>query len=236
MTAGHGKRYQEVAKLLEGKDALEPKEAISLVKQVNTSSFPGTVELHVRLGVDPRHADQMVRSSVVLPHGTGKSRTIAVFAQGEKEREARDAGADIVGGEDLVKKVQEGFTDFDVALATPDMMGSVGRLGKILGPRGLMPNPKAGTVTFDIARAVKEVQAGRVEFRVDRYGIIHVPVGKTNFEDEDLYQNFAAMMEAIVKAKPSAAKGSYVKACFLAPTMGPSVRVDPLLAGRLTSA
>ena len=236
MTAGHGKRYQEVAKLLEGKDALEPKEAISLVKQVNTSSFPGTVELHVRLGVDPRHADQMVRSSVVLPHGTGKSRTIAVFAQGEKEREARDAGADIVGGEDLVKKVQEGFTDFDVALATPDMMGSVGRLGKILGPRGLMPNPKAGTVTFDIARAVKEVQAGRVEFRVDRYGIIHVPVGKTNFEDEDLYQNFAAMMEAIVKAKPSAAKGSYVKACFLAPTMGPSVRVDPLLAGRLTAA
>ena len=236
MTAGHGKRYQEVAKLLEGKDALEPKEAISLVKQVNTSSFPGTVELHVRLGVDPRHADQMVRSSVVLPHGTGKSRTIAVFAQGEKEREARDAGADIVGGEDLVKRVQEGFTDFDVALATPDMMGSVGRLGKILGPRGLMPNPKAGTVTFDIARAVKEVQAGRVEFRVDRYGIIHVPVGKTNFEDEDLYQNFAAMMEAIVKAKPSAAKGSYVKACFLAPTMGPSVRVDPLLAGRLTSA
>ena len=236
MTAGHGKRYQEVAKLLEGKDALEPKEAISLVKQVNTSSFPGTVELHVRLGVDPRHADQMVRSSVVLPHGTGKSRTIAVFAQGEKEREARDAGADIVGGEDLVKRVQEGFTDFDVALATPDMMGSVGRLGKILGPRGLMPNPKAGTVTFDIARAVKEVQAGRVEFRVDRYGIIHVPVGKTNFEDEDLYQNFAAMMEAIVKAKPSAAKGSYVKACFLAPTMGPSVRVDPLLAGRLTAA
>lgn len=236
MTAGHGKRYQEVAKLLEGKDALEPKEAIRLVKQVNTSSFPGTVELHVRLGVDPRHADQMVRSSVVLPHGTGKSRTIAVFAQGEKEREARDAGADIVGGEDLVKKVQEGFTDFDVALATPDMMGSVGRLGKILGPRGLMPNPKAGTVTFDIARAVKEVQAGRVEFRVDRYGIIHVPVGKTNFEDEDLYQNFAAMMEAIVKAKPSAAKGSYVKACFLAPTMGPSVRVDPLLAGRLTAA
>lgn len=235
MTAGHGKRYKEVAKLLEGKDALEPKEAISLVKQVNASSFPGTVELHVRLGVDPRHADQMVRSSVVLPHGTGKSRTIAVFAQGEKEREARDAGADIVGGEDLVKKVQDGFTDFDVALATPDMMGSVGRLGKILGPRGLMPNPKAGTVTFDIARAVKEVQAGRVEFRVDRYGIIHVPVGKTNFEDEDLYQNFAAMMEAIVKAKPSAAKGSYVKACFLAPTMGPSVRVDPLLAGRLTA-
>ncbi|MHB1500297.1 MAG: 50S ribosomal protein L1 [Candidatus Dormibacteria bacterium] len=236
MTAGHGKRYNEAAKLLEGREALDPKEAISLVRQVNTTSFPGTVELHVRLGVDPRHADQMVRSSVVLPHGTGKTRTIAVFAQGEKEREARDAGAEIVGGEDLVKRVQEGFTDFHVALATPDMMGSVGRLGKILGPRGLMPNPKAGTVTFDIARAVKEVRAGRVEFRVDRYGIIHVPVGKTNFEEQDLYQNFVAMMEAIVKAKPSAAKGSYVRACFLAPTMGPSVRVDPLLAGRLTSA
>ena len=236
MTAGHGKRYQEVAKLLEGKDALEPKEAISLVKQVNASSFPGTVELHVRLGVDPRHADQMVRSSVVLPHGTGRQRRIAVFAQGEKEREARDAGAELVGGEDLVKRVQDGFTDFDVALATPDMMGSVGRLGKILGPRGLMPNPKAGTVTFDIARAVKEVQAGRVEFRVDRYGIVHVPVGKTDFEDEALLENLATMMEAIVKAKPQAAKGTYIRACFLAPTMGPSVRLDPAAAARLSAA
>jgi len=236
MTAGHGKRYQEAAKLVEGQDALDPREAVSMVKQVNTTKFPGTVELHVRLGVDPRHADQMVRSSVVLPHGTGKTRTIAVFAQGEKEREARDAGADIVGGEDLVKRVQGGFTDFDVALATPDMMGSVGRLGKILGPRGLMPNPKAGTVTFDVARAVKEVQAGRVEFRVDRYGIIHVPVGKTSFEADALYENLAAMMEAIVKAKPSAAKGSYVRACFLAPSMGPSVRVDPAGAARLSVA
>lgn len=236
MPAGHGKRYQAAAKLLEGKELVDPREAIALVKQVNSSTFPGTVELHVRLGVDPRHADQMVRSSVVLPHGTGKSRRIAVFAQGEKEREAREAGADLVGAEDLVKRVQDGFTDFDVALATPDMMGSVGRLGKILGPRGLMPNPKAGTVTFDIARAIKEVQAGRVEFRVDRYGIIHVPVGKTSFDESALYENLAAMMEAIVKAKPSAAKGSYVKACFLAPSIGPSVRVDPLAAGRMSAA
>jgi large subunit ribosomal protein L1 len=206
------------------------------VKEVNSSRFPGTVELHVRLGVDPRHADQMVRSSVVLPHGTGKRRIIAVFAQGEKEREAREAGADIIGSEDLVKRVQDGFVDFDVALATPDLMGSVGRLGKILGPRGLMPNPKAGTVTFDIARAIKDVQAGRVEFRVDRYGIIHVPVGKTSFEADDLYENLAAMMEAIVRAKPSAAKGSYLRACYLAPSIGPSVRLDPVASSRLAVA
>jgi large subunit ribosomal protein L1 len=178
----------------------------------------------------------MVRSSVVLPHGTGKRRIIAVFAQGEKEREAREAGADIIGGEDLVKRVQDGFIDFDVALATPDLMGSVGRLGKVLGPRGLMPNPKAGTVTFDIARAIKEVQAGRVEFRVDRYGIIHVPVGKTSFELDDLFENLAAMMEAIVKAKPSAAKGVYLRACFLAPTIGPSIRLDPVASSRLAVA
>ncbi|HUY55723.1 MAG TPA: 50S ribosomal protein L1 [Candidatus Nanopelagicaceae bacterium] len=236
MTSGRGKRYEAALKLLEDKDLVDPKEGIRLVKAVNSSTFAGTVELHIRLGVDPRHADQMVRSSVVLPHGTGKHRRIAVFAQGEKEREARDAGADIVGAEDLVKKVQEGFTDFDVALATPDMMGSVGRLGKILGPRGLMPNPKAGTVTFDIARAVRDVQAGRVEFRVDRYGIIHVPVGKTSFEDDALYENLSAMMEAIMKAKPSAAKGSYLRACFLAPTMGPSVKLDPAAAARLSVA
>ncbi len=236
MTKAHGKRYVEAAKATSGAAPAEPQEGVRMVKAASTSKFPGTVELHVRLGVDPRHADQMVRSSVVLPHGTGRQRRIAVFAQGEKEREARDAGAEIVGGEDLVKRVQEGFTDFDVALATPDLMGSVGRLGKILGPRGLMPNPKAGTVTFDIARAVKEVQAGRVEFRVDRYGIVHVPVGKTDFEDEALLENLATMMEAIVKAKPQAAKGTYVRACFLAPTMGPSVRLDPAAAARLSAA
>lgn len=232
----HGKKYREALKATAELPLSEPQQGVRLVKRVSTSKFPGTVELHVRLGVDPRHADQMVRSSVVLPHGTGRRRRIAVFAQGEKEREARDAGADVVGAEDLVKRVQEGFTDFDVALATPDLMGSVGRLGKILGPRGLMPNPKAGTVTFDIARAVREVQAGRVEFRVDRYGIVHVPVGKTDFEDQALFENLATMMEAIVKAKPQAAKGSYVRACYLAPTMGPSVRLDPAAAARLSVA
>jgi large subunit ribosomal protein L1 len=236
MEKRHGKRYTEALKLLGDRELVDPREGIRLVKEVNSSRFPGTVELHVRLGVDPRHADQMVRSSVVLPHGTGKRRIIAVFAQGEKEREAREAGADIIGSEDLVKRVQEGFVDFDVALATPDLMGSVGRLGKILGPRGLMPNPKAGTVTFDIARGIKDVQAGRVEFRVDRYGIIHVPVGKTSFEADDLYENLAAMMEAIVKAKPSAAKGSYLRACYLAPSIGPSVRLDPVASSRLAVA
>jgi large subunit ribosomal protein L1 len=236
MEKQHGKRYTEAVKLLGDREPVDPREGVRLVKEVNSSKFPGTVELHVRLGVDPRHADQMVRSSVVLPHGTGKRRIIAVFAQGEKEREAREAGADIIGGEDLVKRVQEGFIDFDVALATPDLMGSVGRLGKVLGPRGLMPNPKAGTVTFDIARAIKEVQAGRVEFRVDRYGIIHVPVGKTSFELDDLFENLAAMMEAIVKAKPSAAKGVYLRACFLAPTIGPSIRLDPVASSRLALA
>ncbi|MGH7608930.1 MAG: 50S ribosomal protein L1 [Candidatus Dormibacteria bacterium] len=234
--AVRGKKYRAALKLLEGQELYEPREGVRLVKAVNTSSFPGTVELHVRLGVDPRHADQMVRSSVVLPHGTGKVRRIVVFAQGEKEREARDAGVEVVGGEDLVKRVQDGFLDFDVALATPDLMGAVGRLGKILGPRGLMPNPRAGTVTFDIARAIRDVQAGRVEFRVDRYGIVHAPVGKTSFEDEDLFQNLAALLESIVKAKPSAAKGTYIRACFLAPSMGPSVRLDPAAAGRLTAA
>ncbi len=236
MAKQHGKKYLEALKHLDGQGLAEPRQAVSLVKQVNTARFPGTVELHVRLGVDPRHADQMVRSSVVLPHGTGKERRIIVFAQGEKDREARDAGAEVVGGEDLVKRVQDGFLDFDVALATPDLMGAVGRLGKVLGPRGLMPNPKAGTVTFDIARAIREVRAGRVEFRVDRYGIVHVPVGKTDFEDDALFANLASVMEAILKAKPQAAKGTYVRTCYLAPSMGPAVAVDPVLASRLSAA
>jgi len=236
MTARHGKKYLAALKLLEEHELVDPKEGVRLVKAVNTSRFAGTVELHARLGVDPRHADQMVRGSVVLPHGTGKVRRIVVFAQGEKEREAREAGAEIIGGEDLVKRVQDGFLDFDVALATPDLMGSVGKLGKVLGPRGLMPNPKAGTVTFDIARAIRDVQAGRVEFRVDRYGIIHVPVGKTSFEDDALLENLSTMLEAIVKAKPSAAKGAYIRTAYLAPSIGPSVKLDPVLAGRLTSS
>jgi large subunit ribosomal protein L1 len=200
------------------------------------AKFDESIEAHIRLGVDPRHADQMVRSSVVLPHGTGRVRRIAVFATGEKAKEALDAGADLVGGDDLVKKVQAGDIDFDVALATPDLMGAVGRLGKVLGPRGLMPNPKAGTVTFDIAKAVRDVQGGRVEFRVDRAGIIHAAIGKASFDDAKLRDNFAALMDAIVRAKPPAAKGTYVKTVTLAATMGPGVAVDPAAAARMSVA
>jgi large subunit ribosomal protein L1 len=232
----YGKKYREVASQVEAHRLYEPAEAVALVRQTSPVKFDATVEAHIRLGVDPRHADQMVRSSALLPHGTGRTRRIAVFATGEKMREALEAGADIVGGEDLVKKVQAGEIDFDVALATPDIMGQVGRLGKILGPRGMMPNPKSGTVTFDIAKAVRDVQGGRVEFRVDRFGIIHAPVGKVSFDDAKLRDNFATLMEAIVKAKPSAAKGTYVRTVTLTSTMGPGIGVDPQQASRLTAA
>lgn len=236
MPGQHGKKYREAAARIEADKLYEPAAAVGLARSTSTVAFDATVEAHVRLGVDPRHADQMVRSSVVLPHGTGKTRRIAVFAVGEKVKEALDAGADLVGGEELVKKVQAGEIDFDVALATPDVMGLVGRLGKILGPRGMMPNPKSGTVTFDIAKAVRDTQGGRIEFRVDRFGIIHAPIGKVSFDDDKLRDNFAALMEAIVKAKPQAAKGSYVKTVTLATTMGPGVRVDPTQAARLSVA
>jgi len=236
MAGQHGKRYREAAASIEDGKLYAPPDAVTLVRQTSHTKFDESIEAHVRLGVDPRHADQMVRSSVVLPHGTGKTRRIAVFAQGEKAREALDAGADLVGGEDLVKKVQEGAIDFDVALATPDVMGMVGRLGKVLGPRGLMPNPKAGTVTFDIAKAIRDVQGGRVEFRVDRFGIVHVAFGKASFDDDKLRDNFTALMDAIVRAKPQAAKGTYVKTVTIASTMGPGVPVDPVLASRLTAA
>jgi large subunit ribosomal protein L1 len=236
MSAPHGKKYRDAAKAIEPERLYAPEQALSLARETSTAAFDATVEAHVRLGVDPRHADQMVRSSVVLPHGTGRTRRIAVFATGEKAREAIEAGADVVGGEDLVKKVQGGEIDFDVALATPDVMGLVGRLGKILGPRGMMPNPKSGTVTFDIAKAVKDTQGGRVEFRVDRFGIVHVPIGKVSFDDASLRDNFAALMEAIVRAKPAAAKGTYVKTVTLAATMGPGVPVDPTQAARLSLA
>ena len=232
----YGKKYREAAATIEPDRAYAPEEAVSAVRKASTAKFDESIEAHVRLGVDPRHADQMVRSSVVLPHGTGRTRRIAVFATGEKAKEALDAGADLVGGEDLVKKVQAGEIDFDVALATPDLMGQVGRLGKVLGPRGLMPNPKAGTVTFDIAKAVKDVQGGRVEFRVDRAGIIHTAIGKASFDDAKLRDNFAALMDAIVRAKPSAAKGTYVKNVTLASTMGPGVPVDPVAAARMSVA
>jgi large subunit ribosomal protein L1 len=202
------------------------KEAIDLVKSATYTKFDETVDVAVRLGVDPRHADQMVRGAVVLPNGLGKTVRVLVFAKGEKEKEARDAGADYVGAEDLVAKIQEGWYDFDTAIATPDMMGVVGKIGKLLGPRGLMPNPKVGTVTFDVGRAVKESKSGKVEFRVEKAGIIHAPVGKVSFDGDKLKENILALVDALVKAKPPAAKGTYVKKISLSSTMGPGVRVD----------
>jgi large subunit ribosomal protein L1 len=237
----HGKKYQEALKKVEealsqnGDAGLEPKKAVEVARDTSTAKFDATVEAHVRLGIDVRHADQQLRSAVTLPRGTGKNVRVAVFAAGEKEREAKDAGADIVGGDDLVKRVSEGFTDFDVAIATPDMMSKVGPLGRILGPRGLMPNPKSGTVTFDVGRAVKEVKGGRIEFRADKFGIVHAPIGKASFDAEALHENFAALIEALVKNKPSAAKGQYLKSIYLASTMGPSVPVDVREAGKLTT-
>jgi large subunit ribosomal protein L1 len=224
--AGHGKKYLEAAKLVDRERVYAPDEAAALAKETNYVSFDGTVEAHLRLGVDPRHADQMVRGTVVLPHGTGKVVRVAVFAQGDKAQEALRAGADEVGGEDLVKKIEAGWLEFDVALATPDSMGLVGRLGKILGRRGLMPNPKAGTITFDLDRAVREVKGGRVEFKVDKAGIIHTSFGKTSFEADALVANLAALIDAINRAKPSGAKGQYLRGLTIATTMGPGIRVD----------
>lgn len=231
-----GKRYREAAERIEEGKLYSAQEAVTLVRQTATAKFDATIEAHLRLGIDPRHADQVVRTTVVLPHGTGRTRRIAVFATGEKAREAIEAGADVVGGEDLVKKVQGGEIDFDVALATPDVMGLVGRIGKILGPRGLMPNPKAGSVTFDIAKAVRDVQGGRIEVRNDKLGNVHAVIGKASFDDEKLRDNFAALMDAIVRAKPSAAKGTYLRTVTLAGTMGPAVRVDPASAGKMSVA
>jgi large subunit ribosomal protein L1 len=222
----HGKKYRKAAELIDKDRPYPPQEAVELVKQASTTTFDGTVELHMRLGVDPRHADQVVRGTTVLPHGTGRQQRIVAFAQGDKAREAEEAGADVVGGEDLAKRIQDGWLDFDVAVATPDMMGVVGRLGRVLGPRGLMPNPRTGTVTADIGQAIGEIKKGRVEFRVDRTGIIHVPIGKASFQPQDLLDNLGAMVEAIVRAKPSGAKGTYVRSITLSPTMGPSVTLD----------
>jgi large subunit ribosomal protein L1 len=224
--AKHGKKYREAAKLVEPERRYEIAEAAELLPKLSTSTFDGTVEAHLRLGVDPRHADQLVRGTVVLPHGTGRTSRVIVFAQGEKAQEALRAGADDVGGDDLVKKIDAGWFEFDVAIATPDMMGTVGRLGKKLGPRGLMPNPKSGTVTFDIERAVSEIKSGRVEFKVDRAGIVHVPVGRASFSPEQLAANVATLVDAINRAKPSGAKGTYMRTLTLAPTMGPGVRID----------
>src|SRR5512141_1424564 len=224
--ANHGKKYQDAAKLVDRTRIYPPLEAADLVKQTTTVAFDASVEAHLRLGVDPRHADQMVRGTVVLPHGTGKVVRVAVFAQGEKAQEALRAGADEVGAEDLVKKIEAGWLEFDVAIATPDTMGQVGRLGRILGRRGLMPNPKAGTVTFDIERAVKEVKGGRVEFKVDKGAIVHVPVGRASFDADQLAANLAALVDAINRAKPAGAKGTYLRTLTIATTMGPGIRVD----------
>jgi large subunit ribosomal protein L1 len=224
--AQHGKKYREALTLVDRTRAYAPADAVDLVKQTSIVNFDPSVEAHLRLGVDPRHADQMVRGTVVLPHGTGKVVRVVVFAQGEKAQEALRAGADEVGGEDLVKKIEGGWLEFDVAVATPDMMGMVGKLGRILGRRGLMPNPKAGTVTFDLERAIGEVKAGRVEFKVDKSGIIHVPVGKASFDAAALVANLAVLLDAINRAKPAGAKGTYLKGLTIASTMSPGVRVD----------
>jgi large subunit ribosomal protein L1 len=232
--AQHGKKYREALKLVDRTRAYAPADAVDLVKQTSVVNFDPSVEAHLRLGVDPRHADQMVRGTVVLPHGTGKVVRVVVFAQGEKAQEALRAGANDVGGEDLVKKIEGGWLEFDVAVATPDMMGMVGKLGRILGRRGLMPNPKAGTVTFDVERAINEVKAGRVEFKVDKAGIVHVPVGKASFDAAALVANLAVLLDAINRAKPAGAKGTYLKGLTIASTMGPGVRVD--LPGLLAAA
>jgi len=222
----HGKKYQEATKLVDRTRLYEPREAVTLVKETSTVNFDPTIEAHIRLGVDPRHADQMVRGTVVLPHGTGKVVRVAVFAPGEKAQEALRSGADEVGAEDLVKKIEAGWLEFDVALATPDTMGMVGRLGKILGRRGLMPNPKSGTITFDIERALREVKAGRVEFKVDKGAIIHTSFGKASFEAEALLENLTTLLDAVNRARPSGAKGQYLKGLTIAGTMGPGIRVD----------
>jgi len=224
--AEHGKRYQDLNKLVDRTLVYPIAEAVALAKETSNVKFDASVEAHLRLGVDPRHADQMVRGTVVLPHGTGKIVRVAVFAQGEKAQEALRNGADEVGAEDLVKKIEAGWLEFDVAIATPDTMGQVGRLGRILGRRGLMPNPKAGTVTFDIERAVREVKAGRVEFKVDKGAIIHGPVGKVSFNEQQLAENLAALIDAVNRAKPSGAKGQYLRTLSIATTMGPGIRVD----------
>ena len=223
----HGKKYRAAAEQIEKGRLYAPAEAVDLLKKVSYSAFDGTVELHVRLGVHPRHADQIVRGTAVLPHGTGRTVRVLVFAQAEKAREAEEAGADIVGGQELVQRIEGGFLDFDVAVATPDMMGQVGRLGRTLGPRGLMPNPKSGTVTFDVGRAIQDIKAGRVEFRVDRTSLLHVPVGKVSFGDQQLLENFGTLVDAIVAAKPSGAKGTYIRTVYLSATMSPGIRLDP---------
>ncbi|MBP6941889.1 MAG: 50S ribosomal protein L1 [Syntrophorhabdaceae bacterium] len=232
--ASAGKKYTEARNKIDREKRYDMEEALNLLPQVSFAKFDETVEVAMRLGVDPRHADQMVRGSVALPHGLGKKVRVLVFAKGQKEKEAQDAGADFVGAEDMIEKIQKGWLDFDKAIATPDMMGQVSKLGKILGPRGLMPNPKVGTVTFDIAKTVKEMKAGRVEFRVDKAGNLHVPVGKISFGKEKLMDNLNSLIDAVTRLKPSSSKGTYVKGIAISTSMSPGIKIDPGYARNLT--
>ena len=229
-----GKRYRELRERIDREREYPPAEAVGYVRGMQSAKFPEAVEVHIRLGVNVRHADQQVRGTLVLPHGMGRDVSVAVFAQGDKAREAEAAGADHVGGEDLAQRVSDGFTDFDVAIATPDMMPVVGRLGRVLGPQGKMPNPKVGTVTDDVGRAVEQAKAGRVEYRTDRTGIVHMVIGRADFEERRLLENYAALIEEIVRAKPAAAKGRYIRSVTLATTMGPGIHVDPTRTRDLT--
>lgn len=223
-----GKKYSDSVKLIDRSKLYDPEEAIALVKQTAKAKFDETVEISVRLGVDPRHADQQVRGAVVLPHGTGKKVTVLVIAKGDKAAEAQAAGAEYVGAEDMIAKIQGGWFDFDVVVATPDMMGLVGRLGRVLGPKGLMPNPKSGTVSMDVTKAVHDIKAGKVEYRVDKTSIVHCPVGKASFEADALTANLRTLMEAIIKAKPAAAKGTYIRSAVISTTMGPGIKLNSL--------
>ena len=223
----HGKRYRDQLAKIDREREYSPPEAVALIKEIQSANFPETVETHVRTGLNVRHADQQLRGTISMPNGLGKDVTVAVFAQGEKAQEAQQAGADVVGAEDLAERVQEGFTDFDIAIATPDLMPVVGRLGRVLGPQGKMPNPRVGTVTQDVGQAVSEAKAGRVEYRTDRTAILHLPIGKTDFEAQALLENYAAFIEELMRAKPAAAKGRYLQSITLTTTMGPGVRVDP---------
>jgi large subunit ribosomal protein L1 len=225
--ATHGKRYRQARGTVDREQLYSPVEAVRLLKEAPAAKFDETVEVHMNLGLNVRHADEQLRGTMMLPHGTGREARVAVFAEGDKAREAQEAGADVVGSADLAKRVEEGFTDFDVAIATPDQMGNVGRLGRVLGPRGLMPNPKTGTVTFDVAKAVREAKAGKLEYRTDRGANVHIALGKKSFEERQLVENYATLMDEIMRAKPAAAKGRYIRSITLTSTMGPGIHVDP---------
>jgi large subunit ribosomal protein L1 len=223
----HGKRYRQIRGAFDREAVYSPAQAVRMLKEAEGAKFDETVEVHLNLGLNVRHAEEQLRGTLMLPHGTGREQRVAVFAEGEKAKEAQDAGADVVGSADLAKRVEEGFTDFDVAIATPDQMGNVGKLGRILGPRGLMPNPKTGTVTMDVAKAVREAKAGKLEYRTDRGANVHVPIGKRSFDERQLVENYAALIDEIVRAKPASAKGRYIKKITLASTMGPGIHIDP---------